>query len=169
MSKQLQEASKTAPKAAPRPRPLPPSPVPVEKVLNAKSYRELLSLAEALNVEGSEADSTEQLRELLLTHIKLSYRLDVQTRAPPIAETLSLLTQYSETKRQFLELVNETEDFVYGDVLEWFVKLRITSDKVWVKREDFQNIRDECEKKPMLLVAGNSIICQSVSVGIAFI
>ena len=80
-----------------------------------------------------------------------------------------LLAQYNETKRQFLELVNKTEDFVYGDVFEWFVKLRITSDKVWVKREDFQNIRDECEKKPMLLVAGNSIICQSVSVGIAFI
>ena len=81
MSRQLHEASKRTPMPAPRTRPRlrPSCPVPVEAILNAKSMYDMEHLSKPLNVEQEElrnCTNVEEMREILLKHVKKSYRVD---------------------------------------------------------------------------------------------
>ena len=40
----------------------------------------------------------------------------------------------------------------------WFEKLNLTKDKLWLNETKFQEIEEECEKKPMQLVAAQLFV-----------
>ncbi len=73
-----------------------------------------------------------------------------------MASAKDIIADFKEEKITLGNLINEVSEFLYDEMLSlpFLKKLGICQTSLWMEKADFDEVKENLERQPMLLVAG---------------